>query len=142
MFEDLKNNVEDDTSVVDLDSKSMDDVSDVSNHSQNIGIGWLIDKRSKLEEALDCVGIMITDLKSKRTSLEKDIEDEYVDIRKLKEKLLKVNIYIDEEDKGIAQLTQKRVLVEKESDDIGNLIINLKNKLTGVDTIIENEKIL
>ncbi len=85
---------------------------------------------------------MITNLKSKRTSLEKDIEDEHVDIRKLKEKLLKVNIYIDEEDKGIVQLTQKRVLVEKEADDIGNLIINLKDKLTGVDTIIENEKIL
>ena len=31
-------------------------------------------------------------------------------------------------------------MVEKEADDIGNLIISLKDKLTGVDTIIENEK--
>ena len=83
---------------------------------------------------------MITDLKSKRTSLEKDVDDKHVDIKKLKEKLLKVNSFIDEEDKGIAQLTQKRVLVEKEVDDIGDLIINLRDKLSGVDTIIENEK--
>ena len=64
---------------------------------------------------MDYVGIMITNLKSKRTSLEKDIEDEHVDIRKLKEKLLKVNIYIDEEDKGIVQLTQKRGVGRKGS---------------------------
>ena len=137
MSEDLNNRGEDDTSMVDLDSQS---VSDIGNSSRNIGIGALIDKRSKLEEALDYVGVMIANLKAKRTSLEKDIEDEHVDIKKLKEKLLKANSFIDEEDKGITQLTQKRALVEQEADDIGNLIINLRDKLSGVDTIIENEK--
>ena len=44
---------------------------------------------------------MIKNLKDKRTLLEKDIEDESVDIKNLKEKLQKVSEYIDEENRGI-----------------------------------------
>jgi hypothetical protein len=39
-----------------------------------IGIVELMDKRVKLEEAIDYVGLMIKNLKDKRTVLEKDIE--------------------------------------------------------------------
>ena len=44
-----------------------------------IGIGELMGKRAKLEEAIDYVGLMIKNLKDKRTMLEKDIEEESVD---------------------------------------------------------------
>ena len=70
----------------------------------NIGIKALMDKRTKLEEAIDYVGLMIKDLKDKRTNLEKSIEDESVDIKNLKEKLVKVGQYIDEEKQGIKTL--------------------------------------
>ncbi len=49
-----------------------------------IGIGELIGKREKLEEAIDYVGLMIKNLRDKRTLLEKDIEEESVDIKNLK----------------------------------------------------------
>jgi len=39
-----------------------------------IGIVELMDKRAKLEEAIDYVGLMIKNLKDKRTVLKKDIE--------------------------------------------------------------------
>ena len=44
--------------------------------SSQIGIGSLMDKRAKLEDAIDYVGLMVKNLKDKRTKLEKDIEDE------------------------------------------------------------------
>ena len=37
----------------------------------DIGISSLMDKRAKLEEAIDYVGMMISNLKEKRTGLEK-----------------------------------------------------------------------
>ena len=49
----------------------------------------MVIKRAKLEEAIDYVGLMIKNLKDKRTLLEKDVEEEAVDIKNLKEKLTK-----------------------------------------------------
>jgi len=72
-------------------------------------------------------------------SLEKEIEDESVDIKNLKEKLIKVSEYITEETQGIQQLSDKRLSVEKEADDVGHLIVSLKEKLTGIDRIVEDE---
>ena len=46
------------------------------NSESTIGIGELMGKRAKLEEAIDYVGLMIKNLKDKRTMLEKDIEEE------------------------------------------------------------------
>ena len=40
--------------------------------SSQIGIGSLMDKRAKLEDAIDYVGLMVKNLKDKRTKLEKD----------------------------------------------------------------------
>ena len=40
---------------------------------EEIGIRALMDKRTKLEEAIDYVGLMIKNLKDKRTKLEKNI---------------------------------------------------------------------
>lgn len=98
----------------------------MSTSSEDIGIKALMDKRTKLEEAIDYVGLMIKDLKDKRTNLEKNIEDESVDIKNLKEKLVKVGQYIEEEKQGIKTLQQKRGEVEKEADDVAVMITNLR----------------
>ncbi len=63
--------------------ESVESTSTVESGSE-IGIGELIGKRAKLEEAIDYVGLMIKNLKDKRTLPEKDIEEESVDIKNLK----------------------------------------------------------
>jgi chromosome segregation ATPase len=107
--------------------------------TEDIGIRSLMDKRTKLEEAIDYVGLLIKNLKDKRTKLEKSIEDESVDIKNLKEKLMKVGQYIDEEKQGIKVLQQKRTMVEKEADDVGVIINNLREKLMSIDSIVNEE---
>ena len=113
--------------------------SSMAQPSDDIGIKSLMDKRTKLEEAIDYVGLMIKNLKDKRTKLEKNIEDESVDIKNLKEKLIKVSQYIDEEKQGIKSLAQKRAEVEREADDVGVLINNLREKLTSIDHVVDEE---
>lgn len=107
--------------------------------SEDIGIKALMDKRTKLEEAIDYVGLMIKNLKDKRTGLEKNIEDESVDIKNLKEKLVKVSQYIEEEKQGIKSLQQKRSQVEKEADDVANIINDLREKLVSIDHVVNDE---
>ncbi len=107
--------------------------------SEDIGIKALMDKRTKLEEAIDYVGLMIKNLKDKRTGLEKNIEDESVDIKNLKEKLVKVSQYIEEEKQGIKSLQQKRGQVEKEADDVANIINDLREKLVSIDHVVNEE---
>lgn len=111
----------------------------MSTSSEDIGIKALMDKRTKLEEAIDYVGLMIKDLKDKRTNLEKSIEDESVDIKNLKEKLVKVGQYIEEEKQGIKTLQQKRGEVEKEADDVAIMITNLREKLITIDQVVNDE---
>ena len=111
----------------------------MSTSSEDIGIKALMDKRTKLEEAIDYVGLMIKDLKDKRTNLEKSIEDESVDIKNLKEKLVKVGQYIEEEKQGIRTLQQKRGEVEKEADDVATMITNLREKLISIDQVVNEE---
>jgi chromosome segregation ATPase len=106
---------------------------------EDIGIRALMDKRTKLEEAIDYVGLMIKNLKDKRTKLEKNIEDESVDIKNLKEKLIKVGQYIDEERQGIKTLQQKRGQVEREADDVASIVGNLREKLLNIDHIVNEE---
>ena len=111
----------------------------MSQPTEDIGIRSLMDKRTKLEEAIDYVGLLIKNLKDKRTKLEKSIEDESVDIKNLKEKLMKVGQYIDEEKQGIKVLQQRRTGVEKEADDVGVIINNLREKLMSIDSIVNEE---
>jgi chromosome segregation ATPase len=111
----------------------------MSQPNEDIGIKSLMDKRTKLEEAIDYVGLLIKNLKDKRTKLEKSIEDESVDIKNLKEKIIKVGQYIDEERQGIKTLQQKRTDVEKEADDVGSMINNLREKLMSIDSIVNEE---
>ncbi len=111
----------------------------MSTPGEDIGIQALMDKRTKLEEAIDYVGLMIKDLKDKRTSLEKNIEDESVDIKNLKEKLVKVGQYIEEEKQGIRTLQQKRSEVEKEADDVAVMITNLRERLINIDQVVNEE---
>ncbi len=56
-----------------------------------------------------------------------------------KEKLEKVSEYIDEENRGIQQLTDKRMKVENEADEVATIINNLRDKLSGIDTIVGEE---
>ena len=51
------------------------------NQIQILEFHHLMNKRAKLEEAIDYVGGLIANLKEKRTNLEKEIEEESVDIR-------------------------------------------------------------
>jgi len=111
----------------------------MSTPTEDIGIRALMDKRTKLEEAIDYVGLMIKNLKDKRTNLEKSIEDESVDIKNLKEKLIKVGQYIDEEKQGIKILQQKRGQVESEADDVATIISNLREKLLSIDHVVNEE---
>jgi len=111
----------------------------MSTSGDDIGIRALMDKRTKLEEAIDYVGLMIKNLKDKRTKLEKSIEDESVDIKNLKEKLIKVGQYIDEERHGIKTLQQKRGEVEREADDVATIIGNLREKLLSIDHVVNEE---
>ena len=111
----------------------------MSTSGEDIGIKALMDKRTKLEEAIDYVGLMIKDLKDKRTNLEKNIEDESVDIKNLKEKLVKVGQYIEEEKQGIRTLQQKRGEVEKEADDVATMITNLRERLINIDQVVNEE---
>jgi chromosome segregation ATPase len=71
--------------------------------------------------------------------LEKDIEEESVDIKNLKEKLQKVSEYINEENRGIQELADKRMKVENEADEVGVIINNLRDKLANIDTIVGEE---
>ena len=86
--------------------------------TSQIGIGELMGKRAKLEEAIDYVGLMI---------------------KNLKEKLQKVSEYIEEENKGIVELANKRQRVENEADEVGTIINTLRERLSGVDRIIDDE---
>ena len=52
---------------------------------------------------------------------------------------MKVNEYIEEENQGIHSLTKKRSAIENEADEVGNLINNLRGKLTGLDNIVTDE---
>ena len=57
----------------------------------------------------------------------------------MKEKLVKVREYINEENKGIDDLTRKRSQVESDADEVGNIINDLRNKLSGIDGIVDTE---
>ena len=52
---------------------------------------------------------------------------------------MKVSDYIDEETRGIQHLTQKRNAVETEADEVGTLISSMRDKLSGIDRIIDDE---
>ena len=56
-------------------NETQDEVQQSTSSSHDIGISSLMDKRAKLEEAIDYVGMMISNLKEKRTGLEKEIEE-------------------------------------------------------------------
>ena len=52
---------------------------------------------------------------------------------------MKVSDYINEETQGIEHLTQKRNAVEHEADEVGSLISSMREKLSGIDKIIDDE---
>ena len=52
---------------------------------------------------------------------------------------MKVSEYIEEENQGIQSLARKRGAVENEADDVGNLINNLRGKLSGLDGVVNAE---
>ena len=67
------------------------------------------------------------------------IEDESVDIKNLKEKLTKINQFIQEENDGLQELTRKRSEVEKDADEVGNIVYSLRDKITEIDKVVADE---
>jgi len=57
----------------------------------------------------------------------------------LKEKLTKINQFIQEENEGLQELTRKRSEVEKDADDVGNIVYSLRDKISEIDKIVADE---
>jgi len=57
----------------------------------------------------------------------------------LKEKLTKINQFIQDENEGLQELTRKRSEVEKDADDVGNIVYSLKDKISEIDKIVADE---
>ena len=57
----------------------------------------------------------------------------------MKEKLTKISQFIQEENQGLEELTRKRSEVEKDADDVGNLVYSLRDKISEIDKIVANE---
>ena len=55
-----------------------------------------------------------------------------MDIKNLKEKLGKINEFIQDENNGLEELTNKRAGVEKEADEVGNIIYGQRDKISGM----------
>ncbi len=62
-----------------------------------------------------------------------------MDIKNLKEKLSKINEFIQDENNGLEELTNKRAGVEKEADEVGNIIYGQRDKISGIDKILADE---
>ena len=60
-------------------------------------------------------------------------------LRNLKEKLTKINQFIQEESEGLQELTRKRSEVEKDADDVGNIVYSLRDKISEIDKIVADE---
>ena len=60
-------------------------------------------------------------------------------IKNLKEKLSKINEFIQDENNGLEELTNKRAGVEKEADEVGNIIYGQRDKISGIDKILADE---
>ncbi len=57
----------------------------------------------------------------------------------MKEKLTKINQFIQEENEGLQELTRKRSEVEKDADDVGNIVYSLRDKISEIDKIVADE---
>ena len=57
----------------------------------------------------------------------------------MKEKLTKINQFIQEENEGLQQLTSKRSQVEKDADDVGNIVYGLRDKISEIDKVVADE---
>lgn len=105
----------------------------------SLGIRDLMDKRTKLENAVDYVGVMITNLRDKRTGLEKEIEDESVEIKNIHEKLVKVQEYIDTERQGIELLKKRRAVVDAYADEATERMSALHDLISDLDVVVKSE---
>ena len=57
----------------------------------------------------------------------------------MKEKLTKINQFIQDENEGLQELTRKRSEVEKDADDVGNIVYSLRDKISEIDKIVADE---
>jgi len=57
----------------------------------------------------------------------------------LKEKLTKIDQFIQEENQGLQDLTRKRSEVEKDADDVGNIVYSLRDKISGIEKVVADE---
>ena len=52
---------------------------------------------------------------------------------------MKINQFIQDENEGLQELTRKRSEVEKDADDVGNIVYSLKDKISEIDKIVADE---
>jgi len=57
----------------------------------------------------------------------------------VEEALTKINQFIQDENEGLQELTRKRSEVEKDADDVGNIVYSLKDKISEIDKIVADE---
>ena len=46
---------------------------------------------------------------------------------------------IQEENDGLQELTRKRSEVEKDADEVGNIVYSLRDKITEIDKVVADE---
>ena len=128
-----KDNTETSSEPAEEPTSSSQTSEETSSSGSQLGIQELMNKRAKLEEAIDYVGLLIKNLKDKRTKLVKNIEDELVDIGNLKEKLTKINQFISEEKQGLEDLSAKRSRAEKDADEVGSIVYNMRDRIAEIE---------
>ena len=47
--------------------------------------------------------------------------------------------YIEEENRGLEELKNKRAQVDKDADEVGNIVYNLRDKISDIDKIVADE---
>ena len=62
-----------------------------------------------------------------------------VDISNLKEKLGKINQFIGEEKQGLEDLSAKRSRAEKDADEVGSIVYNMRDRIAEIDKIVADE---
>ena len=118
---------------------SADQGSGSEDRSDSLGISELMAKRTRLEDAVDYVGIMITNLREKRTGLAKEIEEESIEIDNIHEKLIKVQEYIDGERRGLETLKERRASVDSSANQAAERMNTLRILISELDGIVNSE---
>ena len=117
-----------------------DVIKDFAEKASKKMMDYLRENKSFEKENINSFLKELEDLESSNPTIIAFGNDAYsVLIRNLKEKLTKINQFIQEENEGLQQLTSKRSQVEKDADDVGNIVYGLRDKITEIDKVVADE---